>query len=81
MWAYHDQRDNVEPTTTHTAARSDLTKLSIKNLASLYGLGVEDVDQLDAHTEVQSIEQEHQGHITEPQCAENEILHYWMVSP
>ena len=52
MWVYCDQRDDVEPTTTHTAAMSDLTEPSIEDLASLYSLGEEDVDWSDAHTEV-----------------------------
>lgn len=81
MWAYCDQRNDVKPITTHTAARSDLTEPSIENLASLYSLGEEDMDWSDAPTEVQSIEQEYQGYITEPQGVETEILHYWMVSP
>ena len=84
MQQYHEQINAPAPAPTRTAvpvARSDPIEPSIKRLMDTYGLDNEDgVDWSDATGDTQSIEQEFQAYIMEPQSNHTNILHYWKVS-
>src|SRR5882762_5294654 len=71
----------INPAPTPGASSSNPAELSIESLARSYGLGEEDeMGWLDDISDIQSVEQEFQAYVTEPQVPEIELLHYWKVS-
>ena len=86
MQQYCEQIDDAAPTSRTVPAasrsRSNPIEPSIERLMDTYGLGgdKDGVDWSDAASDTQSIEQEFQAYITEPQSKHTNILHYWKVS-
>ena len=85
MQQYHEQINTAA--STHTAfpvasrSRSDPVKPSIERLMDTYGLDDEDgVNWSDLVSNTQSVGQEFQAYIMEPQSNHTNILHYWKVS-
>ena len=71
----------INPAPTPGASSSNPAELSIESLARSYGLGEEDeMGWLDDISDIQSVKQEFQAYVTEPQVPEIELLHYWKVS-
>ena len=82
MQQYREWINTATPTRTAVPiAQSDPIEPSIEQLMDTYGLDDKDrVDWSDAASDTQSIEQEFQAYITEPQSNHADILHYWKVS-
>ena len=85
MQQYHEQINTAA--STHTAfpaasrSRSDPVEPSIERLMDTYGLDDKDrVNWSDLVSDTQSVGQEFQAYITEPQSNHTDILHYWKVS-
>ena len=82
MQKYCEQINTASPTRTAVPmAQSDPIEPSVEQLMDTYGLDDEDgAVWSDAAGDTQSIEQEFQAYIMEPQSNHTDILHYWKVS-
>lgn len=79
MQQYCDRTSTAGSNST-TAPTANRSRPSIKQLAKTYGLDKDDeLDWSDAASKIQSVKQEFQAYITEPQSLESDILHYWKV--
>ena len=85
MQQYHERINTAASTRTAfpvaSRSRSDPVKPSIERLMDTYGLDDEDgVNWSDLVSNTQSVGQEFQAYIMEPQSNHTNILHYWKVS-